>query len=83
MKHQRNIQWTAPIQLPPIIVDIKTFTRSKPQAPSSSFLPFLIVSRSSYIIIQPNSTALSPKILRLTLLTLNESIILQLYEHNF
>ena len=43
-------------------------TRSKPQAPSSSFLAFLIVSRPSYIIIH---SSFSPKIFRLTDLDIN------------
>ena len=41
-------------------------TRGKPQAPSSSFLAFLIVSRSRYIIIQSSFTRFILKICRLT-----------------
>ena len=37
-----------------------TKTRGKPQAPSSSYLAFLIVSRSSYIIIQPSFISFTP-----------------------
>ena len=47
------------------------FKIGKPQAPSSSFLAFLIVSRSSYIIIQLSFSSFSPKILRLTDLNIN------------
>ena len=43
-------------------------TRDKPQAPSSLLLAFLIVSRPSYIMIQPS---FSPKIFRLTDLDIN------------
>ena len=41
-------------------------TRGKPQAPSSSFLAFLIVSRSSYRIIHFSFTSFSPKIIKLS-----------------
>ena len=59
--------------------------RGKPKARSSSFQAFLIVSRSTYIITQSSVNSFSPKIFRLTDLdiTLNENIILQLYEYNF
>ena len=59
--------------------------RGKPKARSSSIQAFLIVSRSTYIITQSSVNSFSPKIFRLTDLdiTLNENIILQLYEYNF
>ena len=46
-------------------------TKDKPQAPSNSFLAFLIVSMSSYIIIQSSFTIFSPKIFKLTDLEIN------------
>ena len=45
---------------------ISSTIRGKPQAPYSSFLAFLIASRSSYIIIQFSCISFSPKIFRLT-----------------
>ena len=53
------------------VEQITKTTRSKPQAPSSSFLAFLILPRSRYIIMQSSFTSFSPKICRLTDLNTN------------
>ena len=46
-------------------------TRGKPQAISSSFLVFLIPSKSNDVIIQSRFTSFSPNIFRLTDLDIN------------
>lgn len=45
---------------------ILILTRGKQQAPSSLFLAFVIVLRSSYMMIHSSSTSFSAKIFRLT-----------------
>ena len=53
------------------ILDPTFKQEAKPQAPSSSFLAFQIVSRSRYIVIQSSFTSFSPKIFRITDLEIN------------
>ena len=63
---------------------IQVQTRGKSWALSSSFLAFLIVSRSSSIVIQPKFTSFCPQMFRLTDLDNNSKLnISQLYKYNF
>ena len=54
-----------------ILASGSRFKQEASHGPSSTFLTFLIVSISSYIIIQPSFTSFSPKIFRLADLDIN------------